>query len=406
MTQVTGAWVVGQLVELRVVEQVDARTVKLETAGKTLLAHTDLALSPGAVLRATVTAGGALPQLSVQEADAGLTPQASIAAGLGHALPKQIPLGETFPAMLSLVAAPETGPALPPEVRAGLEDLLSGLPETANLGRPAVLARALMDAGNSLESRLAQVVQASSVAVPKGDVVPGTDRKWQLLALREVVSTALVRLAPNSNAPAAPEVPPAFAKPGLPGSDEVARSAARSSVPGPADSSFAINAQTDAPPRPTERSALEGLLRDIDASLARLGTNQLQTAAAALQHQVFGFFELPLRPDLGHDPALLEFEADGSGAASRQDAPFVAKLELPLGELGVFRARIALHGERVAVSAWSESPALRERIAERLSELDKALGDSGLSVVPSTVRKMDSPSALRPGTLPLVDTRA
>ena len=44
-----------------------------------------------------------------------------------------------------------------------------------------------------------------------------------------------------------------------------------------------VQNRTDAAPRPTERAALEGLLRDIDASLARLGTRQLRGRMEAIE---------------------------------------------------------------------------------------------------------------------------
>ena len=423
----TSAWAVGQLVELRVVEQIDAQTVKLENGGQTLMARTELNLAPGSVLKATVVTAGAQPQLSVQEPPAAPTPQASIAAALGRALPRQTPLHETFPALLSVLGAPDTADTLPREVKAGLEELLARMPDTASLGRPGSLARALVDAGNSLESRLAQSVQDGS-----GEV-PGSDRKWQLLVLRQSISSALESLARGPRAESTPaQTSTAVAGPmpsatsNLPGSEASAYLPEKPLGQAQQQSPSLLQAQTrgdggesgrevgqspilparNDSPSTTPRGALEGLLRDIDNSLARLGTHQLQTATSALQQHAFGFFELPLRPDLGRESALLEFEADRSGTSSTPETPFLVRLELPLGDLGVFRAQISMQGGRVAVSTWSDSPGLRELIAPRLEELDKALEAHGFTLLPTTLRRTQPPAALRHGTLPLVDTRA
>ena len=424
--QRTGTWAVGQLIDLRVVDRLDAQTVRLETGGQTLLARTELDLAPGTLLKATVTSTGALVQLSVQAAPSAPAEQVAIASALGRALPNQAPLNETFPALFSVLGLPGTNEALPREVKAGLEALLARLPDSASLGRPASLAQAVEDAGNALESRLAQA--SGGARDGESGPLPLNDRKWQLLALRQSVSTVLSQISRESRTESTPGPVAASIAGSITGAlSKETRGEAAGNVIGrpspllaaPASAPFAMMEQdlgrpTGAPAvTPTgdalglaTRDVLEGLLRDIDASLARLGTHQLQTATSALQHQAFGLFELPLRPDLGREAAVLEFEGDRTGASNAQETPFTVRLELPLGELGVFRAHIAMQGERIAVSTWSDSPGLRDLIASRLGELDTALGAHGFALLPTTLRKTQPPDALRHGTLPLVDTRA
>ena len=417
---------VGQLLDLRVVDRLDAQTVRLETGGQTLLARTELELAPGTLLKATVTSTGSLVQLSVQANPSAPAQQVAIASALGRALPSQVPLNETFPALFSVLGLPGTDQALPREVKAGLEALLARLPDSASLGRPGSLAQAVEDAGNALESRLARASAGGRDG--ESGPLPLNDRKWQLLAIRQSVSTVLSQISRDSRAESTSGPVAASIAGSTPGAlAEEARGEAASHTIGrpspllsaPASGSFAVTEKDLGSPAGTPattpaedalglttRGVLEGLLRDIDASLARLGTHQLQTATSALQHQAFGFFELPLRPNLGREAAVLEFEGDRTGASNAPETPFTVRLELPLGELGVFRAQIAMQGERIAVSTWSDSPGLRELIASRLGDLDTALGAHGFALLPTTLRKTQPPDALRHGTLPLVDTRA
>ena len=386
----TSAWVVGQLVELRVVERVDAQTVRLETNGQTLLARTDAPLTPGSEIKAAVTSLGPQPQLALQELPLPTTPSAIVAAALGRALPQQAPLNETFPALLSLVDSPSAMARLPADVRSQLSDLLARLPEAPALAQPATLAKALGDSGVELESRLAQAVtnqRPDTTAAP-----PQEDRKWQLLALRQTVVTALNELRRDGAAA------PSHAA----GNDQPTESSqAALGNPRPA-----LLPGTDNP-TPSARQLLEGLLGEIDTSLARLSTHQLQSANAAQVQQSFGFFELPLRPDHGRESVLLEFDGEAAGSADSAQRPLTVKLELPLGDLGVFRARITLHGERVAVSTWSDSARLRELIGPRLEQLDQTLEQHGFELVPSVLRKVEAPAPLRAGAQqPLIDTRA
>ena len=386
----TSAWVVGQLVELRVVERIDAQTVRLETNGQTLLARTDAPLIPGSEVKATVTSLGSQPQLALQELPDPPLATAIVAAALGRALPQQAPLSETFPALLSVVDSPSAMANLPTDVRTRVNELLARLPETPALAQPATLAKVLADSGVELEAKLAQ-----AVASPRPDspaALPQDDRKWQLLALRQTVVTALTELAHGSataTSNAASELQPADPRPA-----SVANTRA---VPQPA---------ADNPDPPPARQLLEGLLSEIDTSLARISTHQLQSANAAQMQQSFGFFELPLRPDHGREPMLLEFEGEAAAAAESGQRPLTVKLELPLGDLGVFRARITLHGERVAVSTWSDSARLRELIGSKLQQLDQALGGHGFTLVPSVLRKVEAPAPLRASAQPLIDTRA
>lgn len=379
-------------------ERVDPQTFRIEAAGHTLLARSDVPLTPGAVLRATVTAAGQQPQLAVHDPASPPTPEAVVASALGRMLPQQAPLRETVPALLSILGSASTRAALTPEIRTLVEDLLGRLPDTASLARPNALAKALEDSGVSLESRLGQIVQSGQPGP-----TPQEDRKWQLLALRESVAGLLTRLTAQHREPvttaSAVGVP-------VPTSDPLVavraahepvfqhQAGARSALP---EDPIAVGVQV----------VLEGALAEIDASLARLTSHQLQAANAALQQQVLGFFELPMRPDLGHETVLLEFESDGGSPQTEPGlAPFTVRLELPLGEVGVFRAQLSLQGERVAVSTWSDSARLRELLAHRLPDLDAALAAHGFAPVPTVLRRLEAPDPIRRGAQPLVDTKA
>ena len=193
------AWVVGQVLSVTVVERVDANTLRLAINGQDLVAHTTLELPSGEQFTARVTASGGQPQLTLIPTPSAESPASVVVSSLGRSLPQQAPLTEVIPSLLALLQAPRTGTSLPPAVTVKLEALAASLPTLSQLAQPAGLARSLAATGTQLEARLSQVVALSSPNTETSRPPPGipvTDLKWQLLALRETVSSVLQRGGP------------------------------------------------------------------------------------------------------------------------------------------------------------------------------------------------------------------
>ena len=383
-------WATGQLLQLRVESRVDAQTLRVQIDGQTMLARTALDLAPGTTTTATVIVSGERPEISLAEFPGRAAASATLQQSLAQALPRQAPLAETVPAILSSVQMPEDFAQLPVAVQRSLVALAQALPATPDLMQPTRLAQVVARAGSQLESALATAVQAQTTApstVANPTTLPQDDLKWRLLAVREAVSQALGAMRePQRDSGSHPP-------------DGTATAPPRAETSATQSASSGIGAQGAG-------HQLENLLRDVDASLARLTTHQLQTATAAQADQLLGFFELPLQADLGRAPLTLEVEQDGRHGPAEAALPFTVKIEVPLGEMGTFRARIALAGDRVAVATWSDSAPLRALIAERLQDLDAALTQQGLAASASVVRKVERMEPLRGGPEPLVDIKA
>jgi hypothetical protein len=106
----------------------------------------------------------------------------------------------------------------------------------------------------------------------------------------------------------------------------------------------------------------------------------------------------------GIDTLEIELEADAYRHGHSDDTPLELRLALSLPLLGEFRARIGLRGNHLAVSLWSEAPALREMIVNGVSELEHALTDAGFAISPVSLRAIDAPNPLRHLRCGLVDT--
>ncbi len=413
------AWAVGQVLSVTVVERVDANTLRLAINGQNLVAHTTLELPSGGQFTARVTAGGGQPQLTLIPTPSAESPTSVVVSSLGRTLPQQAPLTEVIPSLLAPLQAPLAGTPLPPAVTVKLEALAASLPTLSQLAQPAGLARGIAATGTQLEARLAQVVALSSPNTEIARTTPGlpvTDLKWQLLALRETVSSVLQQasneaaprdavkilatpLAPLPNTVA--NAPPGIEAPAQP--NKALSSAQNLAVPAPAIAGD-ITPETRA--ESLSQPSLPKLLDDINAGLARITTHQLNTASAAQNQQIFGYFEIPVRTPQGTDSVALEVQSESRQRNVAGETALLIAVEVPIEGIGTLRARLALTGNRIACTAWSDTPQLRDLIATHLRDLDAALTARGFEIAPSVMRQIDAPEPLRVGPAHLIDTQA
>jgi len=375
-------WLVGQLLSIGVIGRVDESSMRLSIDGQEVLARTSLDLAPGSRLTARVVSAGAQPLLSIVDPRAAQTPVAGAPAAttttIRHALSSTLPLQEPLDTVLTRLESEAADSTTPGTVQARAVHVTQALPDLPALSQPATLARAVSNAGQQLEATLAAAVAVAddTQAARDAHTAPVADLKFQLLGLREAIDVELARL------------PPATASP-LRGNGE-ARGA---------DATQVEQART--------QSALRSLAQDVDAGVARITTHQLQHLAAADRGDFYVYTELPFRTPAGTETLTLSIDADEGSAARREDearGSIALNLAVPLADVGELRARIGLAGDRLAVTLWSEEPALRELIVADIDGLERRLGELGFELTPIALREVAPPDPLRELPPRLIDT--
>ncbi len=401
-------WAIGQLLNVSVGTRVDPNTVRITVDGQPMLAQTTVDLPSGTQLTARVASVGVQPQLTLIPPSQPENPDTTVVNNsLGRALPQQAPLAEVLPRLLGALTTPNGAAALPTAVSDKLTTLANSVPSLASLAQPAALATAVSQSGLHLESTLARVVltipaqapQTSPSAAPPAPTpqapLPTGDLKWQLLGLREaVINAPRLAQAPPTSPPSPPTRAPDVA---------IATSMVLPAHQG-----------EDADSRPStaglgnsggSTQIAEGLLDDVNAGLARISTHQLQSANAAQHNTLLGYFELPVQTSRGVETMTIEVKDEHRERTSGSPQSMTVLVEVPVGELGKLRARIALSGERIAITTWSETPELRRLIASNIGQLDAALLAQGFDVAPSVMREINAPRAVHAGYQPLIDTQ-
>ena len=431
------SWSVGQLLDISVIDRIDTNTVRIAINGQPLIARSTLELPAGSQLTAKVLTAGSQPQLLIQPPAVAESESATVSAALGRTLPQQAPLAEVVPRIAQQLAHPASTALLGSEVAKQLDTLIKTLPNLRALAQPGVLASAVRLAGNRLERSLADAVtagapsaKASTTTAATVPPLPEGDLKLQLIALREaLLSSARPEPAPGAprapgapppaTAPASPLVAPDAAPPLAKGSAagaNVAQSpaltvavAVASDMPGKEPAQRPDEVQPAAPratgaQTPTLPSA-GALLDDVNAALARITTHQLDSANAAQNQALLACYELPVKTPHGIQTLTVEVQDEGRKQLGAAPAALAVMVEVPVGELGKLRARIGLAGERIAITTWSDTPALRELILAHISDLDAALAAKGFDVAPSVVRELVPTRAVHQTDHHLIDTQ-
>jgi hypothetical protein len=374
-------WLLGQLLNVSVIGRVDRSSIRVSIDGIEAVAKTDLDLAPGATLKVRVSALGQQPQLTLvdpapQKAAPGGAPSPVVQA-LKLTLPAQEPMDEVLNRISPPLADVASAPAVVQQVQVRIARLLALLPGLSTLASPEGLRRAFLLSGPQLEASLAAQADVPDAAQPAQDL------KFQLLALRQSLDEQLRQTGSRRSA-------------------EVAASLPRMPPPAAADSQHAADSSHEEP----YVAVLRGMAADVEAGLARITTHQLQHAAAMERGEFFLFTEIPFQLENGIHTLDIELEADAYRHGDADDKPLELSLALSLPSLGEFRARIGLLGNHLAVSLWSEAPALREMIVSGVSELEHALMGAGFEISPVSLHAIDAPNPLRHLRSGLVDTSA
>lgn len=319
---------VGQTLEAKVLQQIKPGLLRLQIATTELLARSQVTPPAGSRLRLEVLKGQPVPELRILRESTALERQQHTARS---AMARQLPPTEVRISLDTLNSQART-PAQAEGVRQ-LASILQGAGVRLDQLTPAQLQRAIAQSGMFHEARLAGSLSTDPA-----------DTKTRLLQLLTLVRNA-----------------------GLPHQKNLR--------PPPAGAEAATAAREAA-----GDSLLSRLTRLIEASVSRI---QLQQAAALPVEEgprQAWQIDLPIQlPDETHE-AMLRIERE---AAKDDDgtSTWAVNLAFQFDSIGTLQTRIALAGDRVSATFWSERDQTHQRIEKRLPSLKAAFEAQGLEVV-------------------------
>jgi hypothetical protein len=319
---------VGQTLEAKVLQQVQPGLLRLQIATTELLARSQVMLSSGTRLQLEVIKGQPLPELRVLRESTALERQQ---LAVRSAMSRQLPPNEVREKVSELLAQTQTS-----RQAAGVRQLnhiLQNAGVKLNQMNPAQLRRAIEQSGLFHESRLAARLPFNPA-----------DTKTLLLQL-------LARLR----------------------SEGATRQESLRPPPGGTEAAARRDAGGD--------SLLARLTRLIEASVSRIQLQQAATLPAEESPRQAWQIDLPIQlPDEAHD-TMLRIEREDGSEDTDGASTWAVNLAFQFDSIGTLQTRIALAGERVSVTFWSEQDNTHQRVEQRLPNLKEAFEAQGLEVV-------------------------
>ena len=320
---------VGQLLQARVLDQIQPGLLRLQIGNTEVLARSQAAIAPGTALKLEVVKGQPLPELRVlREPDARQRQQQVVRSAMARQLsPPE--LRQAVSELRTLAPTPRQAEALR-QLTTILQD--SGLRSAQPA--PTQIQRAIAQSGVFHEARLAAGLPADPA-----------DSKVQLLRLL-VVLREDVKLPAKAERPTGTAVEPQAATRDM-GAD----------------------------------SLLNRLIRLVEGSIARIQLQQAVALPAEEGQRQAWQLDLPIRlPGETHE-AMLRIERDDTGKADGMASTWAVNLAFQFDTIGTLQCRIALAGEHVSATFWCERSATHERMEKRLPVLRQAFEAQGLQVI-------------------------
>ena len=316
---------VGQLLEARVLAQVQPGLLRLRLAGSELLARSHLMLDPGTRLKLEVMKNQPMPELRILRNPTARENQQMV---VRSAMARQMTPAEVRGGVDSLRA--EARSPVQSEGMRQLAGILRNSGVRLNEMNATQLQRAVMQSGLFHEARLAGTLPM--------DAADAKTRLLQLLAsLRTQGGERQQAQAPPGNQGGAT---------GTQGAD----------------------------------SLLNRLTRLIESAVSRIQLQQAAALPAEESPRQAWQIDLPIQlPDETHEAMLrIEREAAKDGDDS---STWAVNLAFQFDTIGTLQTRIALAGDRVSATFWSEQDSTHQRIEQRLPSLQQAFEAQGLEVV-------------------------
>lgn len=383
-------WQIGQLLQAQVLSGSVNNQVTLRIGQTTIDAQSQTPLTTGQTLTVQVVRLGEQPVLKVVP-QTPPTLNDPLAAALRSALPRQTGLAPLLANLGLLAQSGNSAPPLPPTVLQAAAQIYRDLSDSHQAATARGLQQAIRDTGLFLESKLAQLPNSA------GEL--SRDFKAALLRLQNLLSETPrpASAAPPDNA--------------VPGQKTAVAPTLTTAHPPPPLRGLAPQAQTASPPTLTRASlanALDELQQQTEGSLARLQLHQLASLPDGSEPQPTWLLELPLRHQAQIDLFHLRIGRDTAGPpdATVEGRPWVVNLAFDLPGLGPVQARVAILGEQVSTTFWSEQASTTQAFHAHLETLRQNLQQAGLGVGDLLCRTGQAAAPPVGPRTPLMDTRA
>jgi hypothetical protein len=285
-------------------------TVQLRIGTNTLEARTALPVRPGDMLQLKVESAG---QPVVLRALMPANPeQAVLQQALRAVLPRAGDIAPLLMQLAQLARAPAG--SMPAPLAALARQLLASLPEARTLTDAGQIKAALQRSGVFLESSLAR----------HGAPAP-QDLKAALLVLKAQL--------PVGGAPT----------------------------------------NTPHTPLPETAATLPALAKQLDAALARVELNQLNSIPTENRPVSPLVVELPLRDGDRADLLRLQVEPEARAAAGKAPSAWTVWLSFAPGDLGQVHCRLTVAGEQVSANFWTERDTTAQLFQRHMTDLEAGL---------------------------------
>ncbi len=320
----------GQILRGTALSENQQGTVKLQIGVARLIAQTQIAVKPGQALTLQVDKTGERPELRLLTHP---TLQQLQTQALKTILPRQQPIPPLLEKLLHLTGG-KGNMALPGDVKQAIQSLLTRIPSTENPQFKAQLKEALLNSGLFTEARLLSNSTHSN------------DLKLNLLRLFRLLQPLLAQQAtvPQAGNPPAEPIPA---------------------------EGFASNATI---------KFLNDLLKQLDATLARIQTNQLASLPQDEPARQTWQFELPVLHGDKADLFQILINKDHSTSRDAEEQSWSLTLQVNLPALGPMRVQLTLQGEAISTVIWAELNNTTDLVKAHLSLLQKAYETAGLEV--------------------------
>jgi hypothetical protein len=378
-------WAVNDILRAEVVGTGEGNFTRLAIGDRLVIAQTEVVLVLGQKLDLRVASTGATTVLTVLE-DAQKMQTSTVSRGLARVLPQQASPVATEQLLRSLdVLMRETravsttiGSAAAANLSQHIEHLMQALPKPAQLTSPSQLRSAVEQVFVPTEARLLSALVDGSAPDMATDLRAqftriGIDLAALPMPARNALEQVIRQALTTQQGPESP-APPAT----LTNSEELA---------------VAIE---------PDRNDVKTL---VDAVVARLEANQLQTVANTQAEPLPVLLDLPIARDGQVDLLHMEVERDPGQNDSETLARTTVTLNLRLDGAHEFSARLQLSGDCLSLRLGASDAAFNDQITQRIGELEHGLKAAGLEVSQIFIAPLTMSSRPRLGRCQLINER-
>lgn len=363
---------IGQVLHGKVTAQLQPGLMRLQIGNTALLARSEVRVEPGSRLQLEVVKPMPLPELRIlRRPDPATWQQRLVRSAIG----RQLPPAEVRQ-QLNVLRTANANPRETALVRQFV-DLLQQRAISGVRIEPAQLQQAIARSGLTHEARLAtQIAAVAAARIPAATPVP-------------VSSPPLPPVAGEPTGARAP-TPAGIVSPPVTGAAplvdvklqllQLLERLQQVTLPA-ADTKPRVTDASAQRPDPAGDSLLLRLMRLVEGSVNRIQLHQAVALPVEEGPRQAWQLDLPLQVgDETHD-LMLRIERDNRGDTADQDPAWAVNLVFQFDSIGTLQTRIALAGDRLSATFWSDRPATHTMLEARLPKLATALEAQGFEIV-------------------------